>query len=70
MALRKAAHSLKGSSANVGARALKVIAAELEQLGAGGSLELVEPLLIRLRHEAGRTQRAFERELTLQPRPA
>ena len=63
LALRKAAHSLKGSSCNVGARALANCAMELEKLGAGGTLDGVENLFKSFQKECGRARRALEQRL-------
>ena len=66
LALRKAAHSLKGSSFNVGARALASSAMELEKLGAAGSLDGVEDLLVSFQKECGRARLALEQRLATQ----
>ncbi len=66
MALRKAAHSLKGSSYNVGARALASSAMALEQLGASGNLDGVDALFATFRKECGRARRALEQRLVTQ----
>jgi len=63
LALRKAAHSLKGSSFNVGARDLASRTMELEKLGAAGTLDGVEPLLVAFRKECRRVRRALERRM-------
>jgi len=63
LALRKAAHSLKGSSLNVGARALASSAMELEKLGMAGTLEGVEELLAVFQKECRRARRALEQRL-------
>lgn len=67
MALRKAAHSLKGSSYNVGARALANSAMELERLGADGGLDGVDALFTTFQKECGRARRALEQRLATQP---
>jgi len=66
LGLRKAAHSLKGSSFNVGARALASCAMELEQLGAAGTLDGVDDLLTAFQKECGRARRALEQRLLVQ----
>ena len=66
MALRKAAHSLKGSSYNVGARSLANSAMELEQLGAAGGLDGVDVLFATFQKECGRARRALEQRLVAQ----
>lgn len=57
--LRKDAHSLKGSSLNVGAQALASRAMELEKLGVAGRLDGVEPLLLAFQKECRRARRAL-----------
>jgi len=47
-ALRSAAHRLKGSAANLGARRVAELALEVEQLAADGHLEETDPVLERL----------------------
>ncbi|MEC4675032.1 MAG: response regulator, partial [Nitrospirota bacterium] len=68
--LRKAAHSLKGSSYNVGASHLAECAMELEKVGASGHLEGVEKLLPVFHKELDRARRALEQKLTTQPLPS
>ena len=68
--LRKAAHSLKGSSYNVGARILAECAMELEKVGVSGNLEAVEKLLPNFHKEFDRARRALEQKLTIQPMPS
>ncbi len=48
-ALRKAAHGLKSSSANVGAQNLAALCKELETIGRGGSVDAAAPLAGRCR---------------------
>jgi len=67
LALRRAAHSLKGSSGNVGARSLAAVLIKLLKIGASGTLDGVEPLLFQLRLESERTRRALERKMLVQP---
>ncbi len=67
LALRRAAHSLKGSSGNVGARSLAAVLINLVEIGATGTLDGVEPLLFQLRLESERTRRALERKMLVQP---
>lgn len=55
------AHTLKGSSANVGATALSKVMAELEKLSRAGTLVGIEPLL----EEAKREAEAFRLEFVL-----
>jgi CheY-like chemotaxis protein len=57
------AHTLKGSSASMGAQNLSAICAELEGVGASGDLPKVTRLLERLEEEFGRVRAALEAEL-------
>jgi CheY-like chemotaxis protein/HPt (histidine-containing phosphotransfer) domain-containing protein len=66
LALRKAAHSLKGSSLNVGARALASSAMELEKLGTAGTLDGVEELHAAFQKECRRARRALEQHMGTQ----
>ena len=68
--LRKAAHSLKGSSYNVGARHLAECVMELEKVGASGNLEGIEKLLPAFHKEFDRARRALEQKLTIQALPS
>ena len=68
--LRKAAHSLKGSSYNVGARDLAGCAMELEKIGVSGNLDGVEKLLPAFQKECDRARKALEQKLALQPLPS
>ena len=68
--LRKAAHSLKGSSYNVGAHNLAECAMDLEKVGASGNLDGVEKLLPVFQKEFDRARRALEQKLTIQPLPS
>ncbi|HWQ66099.1 MAG TPA: response regulator [Methanospirillum sp.] len=56
-ALMEASHALKGSSGEVGARAIAGISLELEKLGMAGTIEGAAPLLEQLESELSR---AFE----------
>ncbi len=49
-AIRQLAHSIKGSSASLGARRIAALCAELQQCGHGGSLDGVEDLLLQVEH--------------------
>jgi CheY-like chemotaxis protein len=60
--LRRAAHNLKGSSNNLGARAMAKIAAELETLGKQGTVDRAAALIARLEHEYQRVCRALAAE--------
>jgi signal transduction histidine kinase/DNA-binding response OmpR family regulator/HPt (histidine-containing phosphotransfer) domain-containing protein len=46
--LRESAHTLKGGAANLGARAMAAVCAELEKQGREGNVEGAEPLLAQL----------------------
>ena len=58
--LRKAAHSLKGSSANLGVRLVSVLGAELEKKGRSGTVEGAGALLAQLEREYARACRALD----------
>jgi HPt (histidine-containing phosphotransfer) domain-containing protein len=58
-ALAGAAHSLKSSSANVGAVHLSALCAELERLGRGGDLRAVATLVTGVEEELVRVQEAL-----------
>ena len=60
--LRQAAHTLKGSSASLGAKALAAKSHELEKIGRGGSVEGAGVLLPQLEAEFDRARRALEAE--------
>jgi PAS domain S-box-containing protein len=66
MALRKAAHALRGGSFNIGARALGSSALELEKLGEAATFEGVDKLLVAFQKECGRARRALEQRLVAQ----
>ncbi len=57
-ALRLATHTLKSSSASVGALALSVLCAQAEQAVRDGRLQDLPPLLDQLESEAGRVDAA------------
>ena len=61
--LRIAAHTLKSSSANVGARALADLCRELEELGRSGSLDNAATRLSHLYDEYQRVDLALSDEL-------
>jgi two-component system sensor histidine kinase/response regulator len=54
--LRRAAHSLKSSSANLGAKTLSRLAEELETLGRSGSTEGGDRLLVQAEKEYQRVE--------------
>jgi CheY-like chemotaxis protein len=59
-ALERAAHTLKGSSASLGAHQLAAVCLEMEKLGRSGSLEGARELLATIRREFERARLAFE----------
>jgi len=60
--LRKAAHTLKSSSANVGAMGLADLCRELERIGRQGELENIGPMLNELEKEYRRVLAALQKE--------
>lgn len=62
MALRRAAHGLKGSSASLGARQVQMLCEKLEQLSGRDFLREGETLLARLGHEFARAMSVFADE--------
>ena len=58
--LRRTAHSLKSSSAIIGARGLSEIARQLEDAGRAGEIARAPELLRSLRAELARTYRELE----------
>jgi HPt (histidine-containing phosphotransfer) domain-containing protein len=68
-ALRQAAHTLKGTSANLGAKMLAAWAADLEKLGRAGTTDGAEALLPPLRAEFARVDAELSILLT-SPTPA
>ena len=62
-AVERLAHTLKGSSANMGARGMSALCARLEDAGASGDLSQGFRLLERLKEEFVRVDRAFEAEI-------
>ena len=61
--VERLAHTLKGSSANMGARGMSTLCARLEEAGASGDLAPAPGLLERLKKEFARVDRAFEAEI-------
>ena len=57
------AHTLKGSSANMGARGMSALCARLEDAGAAGDLTSGFVLVQQLKKEFSRVDRAFEAEI-------
>ena len=62
-AVERLAHTLKGSSGNMGARGMSALCARLEVAGATGDLSQSFRLLQRLKEEFARVDRAFEAEI-------
>jgi CheY-like chemotaxis protein len=62
-AIRKAAHTLKSSSANLGARMLASLSSQLEAAGRANSVDQVGPLLDSIKAEHGQVIAELEREL-------
>ncbi len=62
-AVERVAHTLKGSSGNMGARGMSYLCTRLEDAGASGDLSSGAGLIRRLKEELGRVDRAFEAEV-------
>jgi two-component system, sensor histidine kinase and response regulator len=62
-AVSRVAHTLKGSSGNIGARRMSNLCAQLEDAGASGDFDRSPELLDRLREEFGRVERALGAEV-------
>ena len=62
-AVERVAHTLKGSSGNMGARGMSYLCARLEEIGASGDLSSGAGLIRRLKEEFWRVDRAFEVEV-------
>jgi HPt (histidine-containing phosphotransfer) domain-containing protein len=60
MALRKAAHALKGASANIGAMRMADIARQLQMLDEDGPINGTQDLIEQLDEEFGRVQSDIE----------
>jgi two-component system sensor histidine kinase/response regulator len=60
--VKQIAHTLKGSSGNMGAKRMAKICAELENVGASGDLSYAPELLGRLEEEFSRVRPALEAE--------
>ena len=61
--VKRVAHTLKGSSGNMGAARMSAICSELQDVGASGDLARARGLLERLEEEFGRVRPALEAEL-------
>ncbi|RMG43911.1 MAG: sensor histidine kinase [Acidobacteria bacterium] len=66
-ALQRAAHSLKGSSANLGAKRLAALCLELEKKGRANVIDGVNGLVEQLETEFQRLRRALETERQTTP---
>ena len=58
--LAKAAHSLKGSASNFGAKHFRELAEQIELLGKGGDLSVVTPVIAALKTEYERVLAALD----------
>ena len=58
-ALKRAAHNLKGSSYNIGARAMAELCSDLESLGKQGTVNGADNLITKLEQEYRRVCQAF-----------
>jgi signal transduction histidine kinase/CheY-like chemotaxis protein/HPt (histidine-containing phosphotransfer) domain-containing protein len=65
LALQQAAHSLKSSSANVGALQLAAFCKEMEALGKAQSMIQAVPLLATMKAEYALVEKALQRELSI-----
>jgi class 3 adenylate cyclase/HPt (histidine-containing phosphotransfer) domain-containing protein len=65
--VKRLAHSLKGSSGNIGALRVQKLCAKLEALGRGGLLEGADELIERLASEVERVNRLLLEELKPSP---
>ena len=61
--LKRAAHNLKGSSNNLGARTMAALSAELETLGKNGTVAGAAELVTGLEQEYQRVRRALATEI-------
>ena len=61
--MERVAHTLKGSSGNMGAARMSAICAELQEVGGSGDLTRAPELLRGLEEEYGRVRPALEREM-------
>lgn len=57
--LRLTAHALKGAAANMGARRIRELAQELEEMAASGRLDTASDMLTELKHAYQMTRRIF-----------
>ncbi|PLS84889.1 MAG: hypothetical protein CYG60_15530 [Actinobacteria bacterium] len=63
--VERSAHTLKGSSGNMGATVMSRISSELQDAGRSGDLTGARELLTRLQAEFGRVREALEAEKTI-----
>lgn len=68
-AIHRAAHSLKGSSGNIGARGLQHVCLDIETAARAGDLPAVAALMDALRREAAEVDREIARLLAAGQRP-
>ena len=68
--LRKAAHAMKSSSANVGAKGLAATCSELEEMGRGGTIDGATLLLSRAESELARVLVALHAQIDESLEPA
>jgi two-component system sensor histidine kinase/response regulator len=61
--LKRAAHNLKGSCNNLGARTMAALSAELETIGKSGTIEGAAELVTRLEQEYQRVWQALATEI-------
>jgi two-component system, sensor histidine kinase and response regulator len=61
--IERIAHTLKGSSGNIGAVRMEAICTELEEMGRSEDLRTVPARISRLEEEFGRVRVVFEKEL-------
>jgi two-component system, sensor histidine kinase and response regulator len=62
--VERIAHTLKGSTANMGAKRMEALCTELEQIGRSEDLVAAPALISPLKEEFGRVRTAFEEELS------
>ena len=62
--VERIAHTLKGSSANIGAVRMQALCTELEEIGRSEELRAAPGLISRLEEEFGRVRAVFVEELS------
>jgi two-component system, sensor histidine kinase and response regulator len=65
--VERTAHTLKGSSGNMGATRMSAICSELQDVGGSGDLSRAAGLLEGLEEEFGRVRPALEAEIEVGP---